>query len=98
MAQVLWNSQDQTLPGHFPYADRDVPVNWRFSYIRHRVRLGAAANMEVGVYAADGAELWLGESKCWRDLMSSLGEQMDNALNCFCWFAIDIIHEEEQIF
>jgi hypothetical protein len=42
-------------------------VNWQFSYIHHRVRLGAAADMEVDVYAAAGAEVWLCESKWWRE-------------------------------
>ncbi len=65
MAQVLWNSQDKTLPGRYFHSDGDIPVNWRFSYIHHRVRLGAAADMEVDVYGAAGGEVWLCESK-WR--------------------------------
>ena len=44
MAQVLWRGQRKKLP-------------WQFFYIRHRVRLGAAAKMEVDLYAASGAEV-----------------------------------------
>jgi hypothetical protein len=67
MAQVLWNSQDGALPARWVHRPEDVSVNWQFSYIHHRVRLGAAPDMEVDVYAAAGAEVWLCESKWWRD-------------------------------
>ncbi|MFW6240417.1 MAG: hypothetical protein ACOC98_07360, partial [Thermodesulfobacteriota bacterium] len=67
MAQILWNSQDGALPARWVHRPEDVPVNWQFSYIHHRVRLGAAPDMEVDVYAAAGAEVWLCESKWWRD-------------------------------
>jgi hypothetical protein len=67
MAQILWNSQDGALPARWIHRPEDVPVNWQFSYIHHRVRLGAAPDMEVDVYAAAGAEVWLCESKWWRD-------------------------------
>ena len=65
MAQILWSCQNRTLPGKYFHSPEDVPVNWHFSYIRHRMRLGAAADMEVDVYAAAGSEVWLCESK-WR--------------------------------
>ena len=74
MAQVLWNGQNQTLPGRFFHREEDVPVDWRFSYIHHRVRLGAAADMEVDVYAAAGAEIWLCESKWWRGRKAGVPE------------------------
>ncbi len=74
MAQVLWNSQNRTLPGSFFHYSEDVPVNWRFSYIRHRVRLGAASGMEVDVYAAAGSEVWLCESKWWRGRRAGVKE------------------------
>ncbi len=67
LAQILWNSQNGHLPGRYLHVDQDIPVNWLFSYIRHRVRLGAAQDMEVDVYAAAGSEVWLCESKWWRD-------------------------------
>ncbi len=67
MAQVLWNSQNKTLPGRYFHSKEDIPVNWRFSYIHHRVRLGAAADLEVDVYGAAGTEVWLCESKWRRD-------------------------------
>ncbi|MGE0087590.1 MAG: hypothetical protein AB7S75_24535 [Desulfococcaceae bacterium] len=66
MSQILWNSQNRTLPGKYFHFPEDIPVNWSFSYIHHRVRLGAAADMEVDVYAAAGSEVWLCESKWWR--------------------------------
>ena len=50
----------------FFHAEEDVQLPWQFFYIRHRVRLGAAAEMEVDLYAAAGAEVWIGESKWWR--------------------------------
>ncbi len=66
MAQVLWNSQNKTLPGGYFHSAEDIDVNWHFSFIRHRVRLGASADREVDVYAAAGSEVWLCESKWWR--------------------------------
>jgi hypothetical protein len=65
MAQILWNSQNKILSGDFFHVDGDIEVNWHFSFIRHRVRLGAAKDMEVDVYAAAGGEIWLCESKWW---------------------------------
>jgi hypothetical protein len=65
MAQVLWNSQNKTLPGKFFHSEEDISVTWHFSYIRHRVRLGASADTEIDVYGAAGSEIWICESK-WR--------------------------------
>jgi len=42
MAQVLWNGQRKTLAGRFFHSNEDVTLPWRFIYIRHRTRLGAA--------------------------------------------------------
>ena len=52
------------------YADReehneDVTLPWRFIYIRHRTRLGAAREMEIDVEAAAAKEHWICESKWW---------------------------------
>jgi hypothetical protein len=74
MAQILWNLQNKTLPGAFVHFPEDIPVNWHFSYIRHRVRLGAAEDMEVDVYAAAGSEVWLCESKWWRGRKAGVKE------------------------
>lgn len=74
MAQVLWNAQNKTLPGVYLHSSGEVSVNWRFSYIRHRVRLGPAADMEVDVYAAAGGEVWLCESKWWRGRKAGVAE------------------------
>ena len=74
MAQILWNSQNKTLPGGFFNSHEDIPVPWHFSYIRHRVRLGPAADQEIDVYAAAGAEVWIAESKWWTDRKVGLNE------------------------
>ncbi len=74
MAQILWNLQNRTLPGRFVHSPEDLPVDWNFSYIRHRVRLGASADMEVDVYAAAGTEVWLCESKWWRGRKAGVNE------------------------
>ena len=74
LAQILWNSQNKTLPGKFFHSDEDIPVPWHFSYIRHRVRLGAGADQEIDVYAAAGAEVWIAESKWWKDRKAGVHE------------------------
>ncbi len=66
MAQVLWNGQNRSLPGIYLHWPEDIAVNWHFSFIRHRVRLGASADKEVDVYAGAGIEVWLCECKWWR--------------------------------
>ncbi|MEE4357815.1 MAG: hypothetical protein V2I97_15215 [Desulfococcaceae bacterium] len=65
MSQILWNTQRQTLPGHFFHCSEDIVIPDRFIYIWHRTRLGAAADMEIDVEAAAGKEMWICESK-WR--------------------------------
>ncbi len=67
MAQVLWNGQNRTLPGGWFHSPENVSIPWYFVYIWHRVRLGAAVDAEVDIYAAAGREVWLGESKWWHD-------------------------------
>ena len=66
MAQVLWNGQRKKLPGKLFHAEGDIELPWQFFYIWHRVRLGAGAEKEIDIYAAAGAEVWIGESKWWR--------------------------------
>ena len=66
MAQILWTSQDRTLPGRFFHSPTDLPIPWHFNYIWHRTRLGPAAEMELDVEAAAGKEMWACESKWWR--------------------------------
>jgi hypothetical protein len=65
MAQVLWSGQRKTLSGSFFHSNEDVTLPWRFIYIRHRTRLGAAKEMEIDVEAAAAKEHWICESK-WR--------------------------------
>ena len=74
MAQILWNAQKKTLPCRFVNSLEDIPVPWLFSYIRHRVRLGAGSGQEIDVYAAAGAEVWICESKWWRDRKVGVSE------------------------
>jgi hypothetical protein len=66
MAQVLWNGQRKTLAGRLFHSNEDVTLPWRFIYIRHRTRLGAAKEMEIDVEAAAAKEHWICESKWWR--------------------------------
>jgi len=65
MVQVLWNSQRKKLPGELIHAKEDIELPWQFFYIWHRVRLGSGAEKEIDIYAAAGAEVWIGESKWW---------------------------------
>jgi hypothetical protein len=89
MAQILWNAQNQTLPGTFFNVADDIPVPWHFSYVRHRVRLGASADMEIDVYAAAGSEVWIAESKWWTD--RKVGpHDIDILLKKAQWAAADI--------
>jgi hypothetical protein len=74
MAQILWNAQNKTLSARFFNSSEDVSVPWLFSYIHHRVRLGAGSDREIDVYAAAGAEVWICESKWWRDRKAGVQE------------------------
>ena len=74
MAQILWNLQNQTIPGHFFHLDGNISIPWRFSYIQHRFRPGGGSGMEIDVYAAAGSELWIGESKWWKDRKVGLND------------------------
>ena len=65
MAQVLWNGQRKTLAGRFFHSNEDVTLPWRFIYIRHRTRLGAAKEMEIDIEAAAAKEHWICENKWW---------------------------------
>ena len=67
MAQVLWNGQRKTLAGRLFHSNEDITLPWRFIYIRHRTRLGAAKEMEIDVEAAAAKEHWICESKWWND-------------------------------
>ena len=62
MAQVLWASQNKTLPGHFFHVPADVLFP-RFVYVRHRVRLSSGKGREVDVLGAGGGDQWVCQSK-----------------------------------
>lgn len=67
MAQLLWNFQRKAFPADSVHAAQDVVLPDRFYYIWHRVRLGAGSGREIDIYGAAGADIWIGESKWWRD-------------------------------
>jgi hypothetical protein len=64
MAQILFNAQEQTLPGAYFHVAEPVNIPG-FNYIRLRERLGPGANTEVDLHGAAGSEQWVAESK-WR--------------------------------
>ena len=66
MVQALWNGQRKKLSGKLFHAKGDIELPRQFFYIWHRVRLGAGVEKEIDIYAAAGAEVWIGESKWWR--------------------------------
>ena len=66
MVQALWNGQRKKLSGKLFHTKGDIELPWQFFYIWHRVMLGAGAEKEIDIYAAAGAEVWIGESKWWR--------------------------------
>ena len=63
MSQVLLSGQHRTLPGKFFNSGRDIPMPWRFSYVRHRVRPGSGRGREIDVLGAAGPEQWVCQSK-----------------------------------
>ena len=67
MAQILWNCQNRKLAGKWFHSDTDIIIPWHFNYIWHRTRLGAGKDMELDIEAAAGSEIWIGESKWWKD-------------------------------
>ncbi len=63
MSQVLMDSQNRTLPGRFFNSPEDVEMPWRFSYVRHRMRLGSGRGNEIDLLGAAGSEKWVCQSK-----------------------------------
>ncbi len=64
MAQILFNAQEQTLPGAYFHVAETVDIP-KFNYIRLRERLGPGAQTEIDLHGAAGIEQWVAESK-WR--------------------------------
>jgi len=64
MAQILFNAQRQTLPGHYFHVANEFEVP-RFNFIRLRERLGPGAGSEIDLHGGAGIEQWVAESK-WR--------------------------------
>jgi hypothetical protein len=65
LAQIFWNGQRRTFPGHYFHADHDVVFPFPFYHVRQRMRLDAASDSEVDVYAFAAGEIWICESKWW---------------------------------
>ena len=65
MAQVLWNSQNRTLPGHCFHSQEDLAIPWHFNFIRHRMRLSVGSGREIDLVAAAGGHMWICQSKWW---------------------------------
>lgn len=64
MVQMLWNSQEKTLPGQYFHVREDISVP-RFTYIDQRSRLGAGTGLELDIFAAAGIDVWIAQSKWW---------------------------------
>lgn len=67
MIQILWNSQRKTLPGKYFHSEEDIVMPERFFYIDQRHRSGAGIKMEVDIYGGAGNEVWMAESKWWKE-------------------------------
>jgi hypothetical protein len=65
--QVLWNNQKKTLDGkYFNYPEK-IKMPGRFIYIAHRSKLGAGRGKEIDIYATAGSNVWVVESKWWKN-------------------------------
>ncbi|KPA16483.1 ATPase domain protein, prokaryote domain protein [Candidatus Magnetomorum sp. HK-1] len=67
MIQILWNSQGKTLPGKYFHQPQDIEMPDRFIYIYQRHRAKAGKNIEIDIYASAGIEIWMAESKWWKN-------------------------------
>ncbi|MEZ4528912.1 MAG: hypothetical protein R2941_23620 [Desulfobacterales bacterium] len=67
LTQILWNGQGKTFPGKYFHSASDVTFPDRFRIIRQRVRLGAAAESEIDIYAFADTAYWICESKWWEN-------------------------------
>ncbi len=65
IAQILWNGQRKTFPARYFHSKHDIKLPDMFLDVRCRMRLEASAENEIDVYASDGREIWLCESKWW---------------------------------
>jgi len=65
--QILWNNQKKTLDGKYFNFPEKIKMPGRFIYISHRSRLGAGRGKEIDIYATAGSNVWVVESKWWKD-------------------------------
>ena len=87
MAQVLWASQNKSLPGHFFHTLTEVAFP-RFVYVRHRVRLSSGKGREVDVLGAGGGDQWVCQSK-WAETKKVGTETVDELLQQAEWVRED---------
>ena len=67
MIQILWNNQRKTLDGKYFNHPEKIKMPGRFIYIDQRVRLGSGKGKEIDIFASAGFEIWIAESKWWKD-------------------------------
>ena len=87
MAQVLWASQNKSLPGRFFHALTEVAFP-RFVYVRHRVRLSSGKGREIDVLGAGGGDQWVCQSK-WIETKKVGTETVDELLRQTEWVRED---------
>ncbi|TGO02107.1 hypothetical protein PN36_30305, partial [Candidatus Thiomargarita nelsonii] len=79
MAQILFNAQEQTLPGAYFHVAEAVDIPG-FNYIRLRERLGPGAQTEIDLHGAAGIEQWVAESK-WRPQRKASPKEIQQLLD-----------------
>ena len=65
--QILWNNQKKTLDGKYFNYPENIKMPGRFIYIAHRSKLGAGRGKEIDIYATAGSNVWVVESKWWKN-------------------------------
>jgi hypothetical protein len=65
--QILWNNQKKILDGKYFNFSEKIKMPGRFIYIAHRSKLGAGRGKEIDIYATAGSNVWVVESKWWKD-------------------------------
>jgi DNA-binding transcriptional MerR regulator len=79
MAQILFNAQEQSLPGTYFHVAEAVNIPG-FNYIRLRERLGPGAQTEIDLHGAAGIEQWVAESK-WRPQRKASPKEIQELLD-----------------
>ncbi len=61
MIRILWNTQRKTLPGEFFHQDEDIRMPRRFYCIDQRRKFGEGKDLEIDIYGAAAAGIWIAE-------------------------------------